>query len=52
MTETAGLKFFYLINFPFVPPQTLVRNELHKFLDMEFFRSKVCRVQVQVILLQ
>jgi hypothetical protein len=40
------LKFFLFNKFPLAPPQALVRNELHKFLDMEFFLSKVCRVQV------
>jgi hypothetical protein len=47
----AGLKFFLFDKFLLGPPQALVRNELHKFLDMDFFLSKVCRVQVQVQLM-
>jgi hypothetical protein len=46
-----GLKFFLFNKFPLGPPQALVRNELHKFLDMDFFLSKLCRVQVQVQLM-
>jgi hypothetical protein len=42
------LKIFLFNKFPIGPPQTLVRNELHKFVDMDFFLSKLCRVQVQV----
>ncbi len=34
------LKFFLFNKFPLAPPQALVRNELHKFLDMEFFWVK------------
>jgi hypothetical protein len=46
-----GLKFFLFNKFPLGPPQALVRNELHKFLDMEFFLSNVCRVQVEARLM-
>jgi hypothetical protein len=41
-------KIFLFNKFLLGQPQALVRNELYKFLDMEFFLSKVCRVQVQV----
>ncbi len=43
-----GLNFFLFNKVPLGSPQALVGNELDKFLDMEFFLSKLCRVQVQV----
>ncbi len=56
-TEPAGFcrfyrfKIFLFNKFPLGPPQALVRNELQKFLDMDIFLSKLCRVQVQVQLM-
>jgi hypothetical protein len=53
-TEQAGFyrfKIFFIQKVPLGPPQALLGNELDKFLDMEFFLSKLCRVQVQVQLM-